>query len=117
MKVVQAGLEMLQFVEQVPRTNSEILQFDVRTGIHTGSVVAGIVGNKMWQYDIWGDTANIASRMETMSDPGKINVSETTFKQTRGHFSCTFRGEIEVKNCGPLKMYFLDKASTIINEV
>jgi len=116
MKVVQAGLEMLQFVEQVPQTNSEILQFDVRIGIHTGPVVAGIVGNKKWQYDIWGDTVNIASRMETMSTSGKINISETTYQEIKERISCTFRGEIEVKNRGPLKMYFLDAVQTIVRQ-
>jgi len=117
MKVVKAGLEMLQFVEQVPQTNSEILSFEVRIGIHTGPVVAGIVGNKKWQYDIWGDTVNIASRMETMSDAGKINISETTYKQIKEYLHCTYRGEIEVKNRGPLKMYFLDAMRTAEKEV
>jgi adenylate cyclase len=117
MKVVQAGWEMLQFVEQVPQTNSEILSFEVRIGIHTGPVVAGIVGNKKWQYDIWGDTVNIASRMETMSDAGKINISETTYRQIKEHLHCTYRGEIEVKNRGPLKMYFLESVKPAVRQI
>jgi adenylate cyclase len=82
--------------------------FDIRIGIHTGPVVAGIVGIKKWQYDIWGDTVNIASRMESMSQHGRINISETTHNEIKNEFSCEYRGEIEVKNRGSLKMYFLN---------
>ncbi len=70
-------------------------------------MVAGIVGIKKWQYDIWGDTVNIASRMESASQPGHINISETTFNEIKDEFTCEYRGEIEVKNRGLLKMYFL----------
>jgi class 3 adenylate cyclase len=84
MKVVQASLEMLQFVEQVPRSNSEILQIDLRIGIHTGPVVAGIVGNKKCQYDIWGDTVNMASRMGTMPDPGRSMFWKLLLSRSEG---------------------------------
>jgi class 3 adenylate cyclase len=69
--------------------------------------VAGIVGIKKWQYDIWGDSVNIASRMESMSKPGRINLSENTYQNIKDEFPCEYRGEIEVKNRGVLKMYFL----------
>ena len=62
---------------------------------------------KKWQYDIWGDTVNIASRMESASVPGKINISESTYNEIKNEFKCEYRGEIEVKNRGLLKMYFL----------
>jgi class 3 adenylate cyclase len=81
--------------------------FEIRIGVHTGPVIAGIVGIKKWQYDIWGETVNIASRMESMSKPGRINLSETTWQEIKDEFPCEYRGEIEVKNRGSLKMYFL----------
>jgi class 3 adenylate cyclase len=79
----------------------------MRIGIHTGPIVAGIVGIKKWQYDIWGDTVNIASRMESNSVEGRINLSETTYELVKEEFECEFRGSIDVKNRGVWKMYFL----------
>ena len=83
--------------------------FEVRIGIHSGSVVAGIVGVKKFSYDIWGDTVNTAARMEQNSEPGKINISQTTFDLIKDKFNCTYRGEIEAKNKGKLGMYFVDR--------
>jgi len=71
-------------------------------------VVAGGVGTKKFAYDIWGDTVNIASRMESNSESGRINISESTYQLIKNDFNCTFRGEIEVKNKGMMKMYFVD---------
>lgn len=79
----------------------------MRIGVHTGPVVAGIVGIKKWQYDIWGDTVNIASRMESNSSPGRVNLSESTYHEIKDEFPCEYRGEIEVKHHGRMKMYFL----------
>ena len=104
---ILAAKEMIDLVSNALIAEDGLSHFEVRVGIHTGPVVAGIVGIKKWQYDIWGDTVNIASRMESKSDPGRINLSETTYHQIKDEFPCTYRGEIEVKNRGALKMYFL----------
>ena len=82
-------------------------QFSIRIGIHTGPVVAGVVGTKKFAYDIWGDTVNIASRMESYSSEGKINISGSTYDLIKDVFQCEYRGEMEVKNKGYLKMYFV----------
>ena len=80
----------------------------MRIGIHTGPVVAGIVGVKKFQYDIWGDTVNLAARMEQNSEAGKINISGSTYKLVKDKFNCTYRGKIEAKNKGEVEMYFVD---------
>jgi class 3 adenylate cyclase len=82
--------------------------FDIRIGIHSGSVVAGIVGIKKFAYDIWGDTVNTAARMEQSSEPGKINISESTFTLVKDHVHCQYRGRIDAKNKGELNMYFVE---------
>lgn len=107
MEVVLAAKEMIDIVHHSRKRKDTLIPFDIRVGIHTGPVVAGIVGTKKWQFDIWGDTVNIASRMESNSTPGKINISETTYHEIQDEFNCQYRGEIEVKNRGSLKMYYI----------
>ena len=106
-QVVKAAKEMVALVKNAFTKSEGLNNFEIRVGIHTGPVVAGIVGIKKWQYDIWGDTVNIASRMESNSTPGRINLSETTYQIIKDEFPCEYRGEIEVKNHGSAKMYFL----------
>lgn len=106
-QVIKAAQEMIQLVNQALEIQDGLQHFEIRIGIHTGPVVAGIVGIKKWQYDIWGDTVNIAARMESASYPGRINVSETTYSKIKDEYVCEYRGEIEVKNRGALKMYFV----------
>jgi len=83
--------------------------FEMKIGVHTGSVVAGIVGVKKFAYDIWGDTVNLAARMEQNCEAGKINISESTYQLVKDKYECTYRGEIQAKNKGKLKMYFVEK--------
>ncbi len=82
--------------------------FEVRIGCNTGSVVAGIVGIKKYAYDIWGDTVNIASRMERTSEAGKVNISGSTYELVKNKFTCIHRGKIEAKNKGMIDMYFIE---------
>jgi adenylate cyclase len=107
---VRAALEMAEFVQSVKENPPEgILPFDIRLGINTGPVVAGVVGTKKFQYDIWGATVNLASRMESSSQPGKVNISENTYEKVKDEFSCEYRGEIEAKNGKILKMFFVNE--------
>jgi adenylate cyclase len=110
-KMILVAQEILEFVERSNRENPlNHTRFNVRIGINTGPVVAGVVGTKKFAYDIWGDTVNIASRMESNSAPGKINISENTFVIVKDSFDCEYRGEVEVKNRGMMKMYFVNGA-------
>ena len=85
--------------------------FELRIGIHTGPVVAGIVGVKKYAYDIWGDTVNLAARLEQHSEPGKINISGSTYELVKDKFNCVHRGKIEAKNKGEIDMYFVEQTS------
>lgn len=106
LNMVNAALEIRQFMlqrMQDPGTTT----FGIRLGIHSGNVVAGIVGVKKFAYDIWGDSVNTAARMEQNSEPGKINISQTTYDLVKDHFECVYRGEIDAKNKGSMNMYFV----------
>jgi adenylate cyclase len=113
-KMIFAAQEILDFVTESFIDNPlQQTRFRIRIGINTGPVVAGVVGTKKFAYDIWGDTVNIASRMETNSIPGKINISENTYKFIKDSFECEYRGEVDVKNRGMMKMYFVNGAKDV----
>ena len=108
--VVKAAIEIQQFMKQhnEQRTKANKEPLEVRIGIHTGQVVAGIVGTKKFAYDIWGDTVNTASRMESCGKPGKVNISETTYDFVKHEFECLYRGKVAAKNKGMIDMYFVE---------
>ncbi|MGK0387871.1 MAG: adenylate cyclase [Maribacter sp.] len=112
--MVKAAMDMQEFLfdYKADRQVKNLPFFEARIGLHTGPVVSGVVGNKKFAYDIWGDTVNVASRMESNGDVGKVNVSADTYKEIRYKFSCHPRGKIQVKNKGLIEMYFVDKAYT-----
>lgn len=83
--------------------------FGIRIGLHTGPLVAGVIGTQRFTYDVWGDTVNTASRMETTGEAGRINVSDTTRRLVEPWFVCEPRGRIEVKNRAPVEMFFLER--------
>jgi class 3 adenylate cyclase/tetratricopeptide (TPR) repeat protein len=105
--VVCAAIEINEFIAARRRQLGD-KTFEIRIGVHSGSVVAGIVGIKKFAYDIWGDTVNTAARMQQTSDPGKINISQTTYDMVNSKFMCVYRGEIDAKNKGMMKMYFVE---------
>jgi len=108
--VVMAALEIQEFMLQKKKEKEKTdeLFFECRLGIHTGPVIAGIVGTKKFAYDIWGDTVNVASRMESGGQVGKVNISGSTYKLVKDHFNCSYRGKIAAKNKGDVDMYFVD---------
>lgn len=102
---VSAAREILEFVKSRKREGG---MFEIRIGINSGPVVAGIVGIKKFAYDIWGDTVNTAARMEQASNPGKINISGSTYELVKDSYNCIYRGKLSAKNKGHIDMYFVD---------
>ena len=113
-EMIKAALEMQQFLEEykIERRKKGLTSFEARIGIHTGPVVAGVVGTKKFAYDIWGETVNIASRLEHNCAVGKVNISKTTFDEIRYLFDIEPRGKIDTKNLGYIDMYYVNKILT-----
>lgn len=108
-KCVKAAQEILSYLEK--RNNSGTLKWEARIGIHSGPVTAGVMAgsrSNKFSYDIFGDTVNIASRVESSGEGGKVNISASTYELIKNEFLCTYRGEIDVKGKGPVKMYFVE---------
>jgi adenylate cyclase len=111
MNVLKAATEIQDFIKELIEEKRKENQpfFDIRIGIHTGPLVAGIVGAKKFAFDIWGDTVNTAARMEQNCEPGKINLSGSTFKEVLTKVEYTYRGKVEAKNKGEIDMYYLNR--------
>jgi class 3 adenylate cyclase len=109
-EVTLAALEMQIYMRSIKEEKKALGQlfWDIRIGIHTGTVIAGVVGQKKLSYDIWGDTVNTASRMESSSEAGKINISGVTYDYVKDFFICEYRGKMPVKYKGKLDMYFVN---------
>ena len=112
--IVKAALEIREFIKEgkAKKIEAGLPYFEIRIGVHTGSVVAGIVGVKKFTYDNWGDTVNTASRMERSGTVGKVNISQSTFDILKDdpQFVFEYRGRIEAKGKGELDMYFIENA-------
>ena len=102
---ITAAQQMLSYLED--RNRKHEIKWRMRVGIHSGPIVAGVVGKKKFRYDLFGDTINTASRMESSGEPGKINISGPTYQLVKNDIDCEYRGEIPAKGKGELEMYFV----------
>ena len=115
LKIVKAGLEIQEYITRnnVRRLENGQEPWYLRIGIHVGPVVAGVVGKMKYAYDIWGSTVNIASRMESNGEPGKVNISSATYELIKDYYACSHRGKISAKNVGEIDMYFIEHEYTV----
>ena len=110
-KVILAAFDILDFLSQwkVMQSEKNLPYFEGRIGIHTGPLTAGVVGETKFAYDVWGDTVNIAARIESGGESGRINVSKDTYELIREKYQCLHRGDLPIKNLGSMEMYFVEK--------
>ncbi len=109
-EILNAALEIQAFLKKIKNEKSDNGEpfFEARIGVHTGPLVAGVVGSKKFAYDVWGDTVNIAARLESKGEVGKVNISHSTYQLVKGKYNCISRGKIPVKNRGEIEMYFAE---------
>ena len=109
--VVLSALEIRKLAHEInlKKIQEGRRSWGMRIGIHTGDLVAGVVGKKKFAYDIWGNTVNVASRMEGACEAGKINISGKTYAKIKDFFECKFRGKIDAKTNGKFDMYFVER--------
>ena len=112
LNMVRAALEIQEYLSDIKQEKIRTGEpyFEARIGINTGQVVAGVVGVKKFAYDVFGDTVNIAARMQETCESGCVNISESTFKEIRYNFECRYRGKLHAKNKGEIEMYYVLKA-------
>ncbi len=110
-RIIRTGLELQEYINE--RNKTSAIKWDMRAGVHSGNVIAGVVGTKKFTYDIWGDTVNIASRLESAGAPGQINISAYTYMLVRDYFVCEYRGKVSTKGKGELDMYFVKEQKNL----
>jgi len=108
-RIIKAALQILEYTKDLKKLRDALHRpsFSVRIGVHTGPVVAGIVGHKKFAYDIWGDTVNTASRIESAGEAGKVNISQATYDLIQHDFHCQHRGKLPMKHKADSEMYFV----------
>jgi adenylate cyclase len=104
---IRAAMEMCAWLDNRKENNAQAVFLNMRIGIHTGPVVAGVIGKNKFAYDIWGDAVNMAARLEEYGEANRINISKDTAKAILGQFEVSHRGQIQVHNKGPVDMYFV----------
>ncbi len=114
--ITLAALKIQAYMRESNAKLDESDRWYLRIGIHTGEVTAGVIGLKRFAYDIWGDTVNVASRVETSGEPGKVNISGQTYEQIKEFFDCEYRGKIPAKNKGEIDMYFVNRIKPELSE-
>jgi class 3 adenylate cyclase len=110
-QMISAAFDILSFIEKTKQQHIALNKsyFDIRIGINSGPVVAGVVGKSKFAYDIWGDTVNTAARMQQQSEPARVNISGSTYDLIKHCYDCNFRGKVAAKNKGLIDMYYVQQ--------